>query len=110
MRGFSQQDQQLLSLLIRVHRRKFPKGELEQVPEKRYNRVLHQCILLRLSVLLGHGQEEIPPVLLSGEKNSLELTFPDNWLQEHPLTRENLKIEANYLKAVDFELSYSRDN
>jgi exopolyphosphatase/guanosine-5'-triphosphate,3'-diphosphate pyrophosphatase len=36
----------------------------------------------------------------------VELRFPAGWLDEHPLTRADLEVEAAYLKKARFRLEF----
>jgi len=36
----------------------------------------------------------------------LELRFPSGWLDEHPLTRADLEVEARYLRKAGFKLEF----
>jgi len=108
MPGFSRQDQVLLSVLIRGHRRKFPREELAELSETTAGVAERMCALLRLAVLLNHGRslEPLPPFKLSADNLSLEVAFPDGWLDRHPLTRANLEREAEYLKPARLRLGF----
>jgi exopolyphosphatase / guanosine-5'-triphosphate,3'-diphosphate pyrophosphatase len=106
--GFSRRDQALLAALVRGHRRKLRLSEFEAVPEWIRQSALRLCVLLRLAVLLhrGRSQLRLPPVTLTVTKSGLHLHFPDGWLDEHPLTRADLELEAGYLKASRFKLRF----
>ena len=66
------------------------------------------CVLLRLAVLLNHGRspEPLPAFRLTAGDDSLEVVFPDGWLDRHPLTRANLAQEAESLKAERLRLTF----
>jgi exopolyphosphatase/guanosine-5'-triphosphate,3'-diphosphate pyrophosphatase len=108
MPGFSNQDQIKLATLVRVHRRKFPVEELQQIPEHDRERVLRLCILFRLAVLLNRSRfYAAPPKFKTTAKNQeLKLSLPKRWLQDHPLTRADLESEAGYLKEIGFKLTF----
>jgi exopolyphosphatase/guanosine-5'-triphosphate,3'-diphosphate pyrophosphatase len=108
MPGFSRQDQVLLSLLIRGHRRRFPKDDFAELPEPLAGTAARMCILLRLAVLLNHGRspEPLPRFDLAVNGEAMELVFPEGWLDRHPLTRANLEQEAEHLKAARLRLTY----
>lgn len=107
--GFSRQEQQVLAALIRGHRRKFPASVFETLPSDVVLCTKQLCILLRLSVLLhrAHSPVNKPLARLEAEENRLSLVFPENWLEDHPLTRLELVQEAAYLEAVGFLLRFS---
>jgi exopolyphosphatase/guanosine-5'-triphosphate,3'-diphosphate pyrophosphatase len=106
--GFSRSEQLLLAALVRGHRRKFPLAVFEKLPRKLMLPAERLCILLRLAVLLhrGHRRQELPEAVLKVKKHVLELTFPDGWLDENPLTRVDLETEAQYLKKADYRLLF----
>jgi len=108
MPGFSRQDQVLLSVLVRGHRRKFAREELAELAETVAGVAERMCVLLRLAVLLNHGRspEPLPPFQLSADDQSLDVVFPDGWLDRHPLTRANLEREAEYLKPARLRLGF----
>lgn len=104
--GFSRQDQQMLSLLVRGHRRNIPQDKLADLQEDSLC-LVRLCILLRFAILFHHirGGQEMPRVkLLTGEK-SLEVRFPDGWLEQNPLTQADFEQEAEWLKRINFTLS-----
>ncbi|HEX7479063.1 MAG TPA: exopolyphosphatase [Polyangiales bacterium] len=103
MPGFSQQEQRMLAVLVRAHRRKFPGSLWKTLPESA-RRVEHVAVLLRLAVLLHRSRTDVPEVTVIGARRSLEVRFPPGWLEAHPLTQADLQEEAAFLEAGDFEL------
>ncbi len=107
--GFSREEQRLLAVLIRGHRRRFPAEVLEMLPpdERRVARRL--MVLLRLAVLLhrGRSQVELPRFRLVARKRVLTLGFPRGWLKKNPLTCADLEQEMEYLKAAGLVLDFS---
>jgi exopolyphosphatase/guanosine-5'-triphosphate,3'-diphosphate pyrophosphatase len=109
MSGFSRQQQHILATLVRAHRRKinadlfnFSSPELTQF-------VIHLAVILRLAVLMHRGRNGSakPKLKLQAvDIKKLQVTFPQGWLEEHPLTRVEMKEEARYLKYIDFELAF----
>ncbi len=108
MPGFSRHDQQLLATIVRGHRRKFPLTEVGQLPKPHQTRVERLCVLLRLAVVLHRGQSdiELPEINLAPDQYNIKLSFPENWLEEHPLTKADLKQESCYLNAAGYLLKY----
>ena len=104
--GFSRQDKQALSLLVRAHRRKFPDGAFETLGERRAERVMYLAIVLRLAVVLHRGRSDlwIPGIVAQASPRTLRLAFPPGWLEAHPLTRAELGHEADYLSATGVKL------
>src|SRR5690554_3696239 len=65
--GFSRQEQQMLALLVRGHRRNIPKDRFFNEFAEDAQALLRLCILLRFSILLHHirGSQEIPELELT---------------------------------------------
>jgi exopolyphosphatase/guanosine-5'-triphosphate,3'-diphosphate pyrophosphatase len=108
MPGFSQEDQHLLSVLIRGHRRKFLTEEFSALGEDKAETAQHLCLLLRIAVLLHRSQVEtpLPPVAMEVDETSIRLRFPEGWLKEHPLTQADLEEEVGYIRAIGFKLKF----
>lgn len=106
MPGFSYQDQQMLSLLTRSVRRKFPRELFAELPKGRGRLALRLSILLRLAVLFNRSrsQRALPEFQLVGKGRKLLLKLPKAWLAEHPLTRADLQQEKSYLESVGYQL------
>ena len=108
MPGFSRQEQQNLSLLVRAHRRKFPLLEFDQAAPDNREKVLRLAILLRLSCVLNRSRSYAAPpeIKAVANTNSLSLKFARDWLSSHALTQADLEIEAEYLEAIEFTLKF----
>jgi exopolyphosphatase/guanosine-5'-triphosphate,3'-diphosphate pyrophosphatase len=106
MAGFTQQEKQLLAVLVRAHRRKFPIAEMKLLPERWRQQAIRLAILLRISVTLNRGRADMPLSSLKvvAAKNTITLNVPHEWLDYHPLTRVDLKSEASYLSAINYKL------
>jgi len=65
--------------------------------------------LLRIAVVLHRGRQDfdIAGIHVEAGEGRLCLEFPGKWLNEHPLTEADLAREKAYLKATDFDLSFS---
>ncbi len=107
--GFSRQFQNMLALLVRSHRRKFRAGMFDDLGKDMGESCRRLTILLRLSVLLHRGRSpgRKPELGIMAQKNNIILSFPKEWLDQHPLTRAELEREAKYLHAAGYFLSYS---
>ncbi|MDA1074036.1 MAG: Ppx/GppA phosphatase family protein [Proteobacteria bacterium] len=102
MPGFTQQDQAQLALLTKAHRRKLP--VFEQTPQA--TRLTRLITLLRISAVLhrSRSSEPLPHISAKVKGNQLILTFPADWMNQHPLTRLDLDQEAAFLSQVPIEL------
>ena len=107
--GFSQSDKLHLALVVRAHRRKFPELEFDAVDAAERKRLVRLAVLLRLAVVLRRNRTgaALPDVLLEAESAKLTVTFPDGWLDAHPLTYLDLEQDAEFLSAVPFNLKVS---
>lgn len=105
--GFSRQEQALLGVLVRGHRRKFPQAVFDTLSGKHRERAKNLSILLRLAVLLHRSRtrRDLPGFVISADDNGLKLAFPPGWLAEHPLTSSELQEEAGYLKSAGVRLT-----
>ena len=108
MPGFSRQEQQNLALLVRAHRRKFPVLEFDQAVLENQEKLQRLAVLLRLSCVLNRSRSySAPPdVTANADSGSLSLKFPQDWLDNHALTRADLEAEAVYLEAIEFTLKF----
>jgi exopolyphosphatase/guanosine-5'-triphosphate,3'-diphosphate pyrophosphatase len=104
--GFSQQEQLLLAVLVRAHRRKFPADPFKSVPERWTRQAFRLAILLRLAVTLNRGRSDVqlPDIGTRVSKNTITLDLSRDWLEFHPLTRADLATEAACLDAVNYKL------
>lgn len=115
--GFTNQGQSVLACLVRLHRRKFAKAELDALPSFKRDEAQKLAVLLRLAALLHRSRQDMPslPCTLSVDtnakakaktsENALTLTFDHDWLSEHPLTAHDLDSEKAYLNAAGIELN-----
>lgn len=107
MPGFPQDEQKILACLVGAHRRKLSLDCLQDLPPPWHIRARFLIVILRLAVLLHRGRSAspLPPIELRAKARSLELQFPEGWLQAHPLTAADLDSEVDYLKASGFRLA-----
>lgn len=102
MPGFSRQEQQLLAFLVANHRRKLrPDPTQWRAPDWRL-----VCVLRIACLLLRRRDAKLAPadIQLQFRGKRCRLAVPAGWLQQHPLTREDLLAERRQLRAIDIEL------
>ncbi len=106
--GFSRQDQAKLAMLVRSHRRKFPLEEFSQINNAQKVSVTRLCVLLRLAVVVHRSRStrDLPMIRISVNKNRINLDFPSDWFDDHPLTQVDLSTEQGFLDAADFNLIF----
>lgn len=95
--GFSRQEQQVLSALVRTHRRGVPKAAFDAVPDRLMVAARRKAALLRLAVLLhrAHDAEPIPKLELSAGDDTLSLVLDKDWIGSRPLLRADLLGETD---------------
>jgi exopolyphosphatase / guanosine-5'-triphosphate,3'-diphosphate pyrophosphatase len=105
--GFSQDGQAILAAMIHNHRRRLSKELFEEMPEGWGLMGLRLSLLLRLAVLLHRSRqtEALPRLKLMAKGSSLNLSCPDGWLTNHPLSRADLRLEAQYLAPLGIDLN-----
>lgn len=106
--GFSMTDQKILAALVRLHRGKFVLSLIEELPAVWRETVARLAVLLRVSFLLHRSRTpglRVPFHLIAGPRK-LHLMLKPGWLRRHPLTREDLEQEADYLKVAGFRFSF----
>ncbi len=107
--GFSVQEQQILALLVRAHRRSFPSLEWAALPQRWQLPGLRLAVLLRLAVILNRSRSasQVPALTVTATRKGLKLGFPVDWLAQHPLTQADLIAEAGYLQTPNFSLKFA---
>ena len=106
MPGFSMQEQQFLSLLIRYHRQKLLLDKLESFTPKYRKKILRLIVILRIAAILNRSVPEYqtPDYTVEAKKQSLTLRFPEHWFDDNPLTIADLESEVDYLCAIGLKL------
>jgi exopolyphosphatase/guanosine-5'-triphosphate,3'-diphosphate pyrophosphatase len=104
--GFVRLEQRLLSVLVRLHRRKLEDPFLDELPNAWRTPTFRLVVLLRLAALLHRTRSpsDLPAVTLTPGKTLLGLRFPAYWLARNPLTAADLEQEQEWLQARGFEL------
>lgn len=105
--GFSKQEQKFLAFLINAHRRKFQPRQSKSLPEYWQKAAPRLAIVLRLAALLNRSRvQSTSEFELNVKGKSLDLLFPKEWLDNHPLTQADLELEANYLTLAGYTLTF----
>ena len=106
--GFVRLEQQLVAILVTLHRRKLDDPFLDDLPGSLRGPVLKLVVLLRLATLLNRSRSpsDLPPIRMTPGKESLELAFPPGWLDANPLTAADLEQEHAWLKTRGFALTF----
>lgn len=107
--GFSRQDQHLLATIVQTHRKKFSRSRFKKLPAPWDQDAPILTIILRLAILMHRNRhtQKTPEFTISIHATSIKLNFANDWLTSAPLTQADLEIEATYLQAANFTLTYS---
>ncbi|MCI5178838.1 MAG: exopolyphosphatase, partial [Candidatus Electrothrix sp. AW3_4] len=107
--GFSFEEQDWMSILVRCHRKKISKSFLGKIPTAKQETLLRLAVLLRLATLLHRSRKDETMIIeqVLADEQGLSLCFAEGELARHPLHLASLKQEAVYLKNVHFNLIFS---
>ncbi len=109
--GFSRQEQSALSIMVRLHRRRYHPDMIEGNVYVRSEALNLMTRLLRLAVLFNRGRTpiELPTIHVHvDEAQVMTLGIPQLWLEDHPLTAADLDQEVELLRVAGLELRISR--
>lgn len=106
--GFGQEQQSLLAVLVRFHRKKIRINEIPEFTLLQSHQVRKLIALLRLGVLLNIKRQDdiLPEIKMKVSEKEIILNFPDDWLTHKPVFSADLEREMEYLKEMDFKLHY----
>ncbi len=104
--GFSDQQRNMLALLIRGHRRSMPEIAFRAFSPEHQRGLLRAVTLLRLAVILerSHTPQDSPRVTLQVSDDDMQLNCGANWLDEHPLSARELDVEIEQLRRCGIRL------
>jgi len=105
--GFSRQEQGALSIMVRLHRRKYEPTLIEASAYVRSDALGLMTRLLRLGVVFNRGRTpiELPAIDIHLESpQSMTLQIDAAWLEDHPLTAADLEQESELLKSAGYAL------
>ncbi len=104
MPGFNQDQQMLISTLVRFHRKSFRAEELPSLLLFKKREFLPLIFILRLSTLLNNQRQAttVPATLkLTTQNGHWTLTFPHNFFTKNALVKLDLEKEQNYWSNID---------
>jgi exopolyphosphatase/guanosine-5'-triphosphate,3'-diphosphate pyrophosphatase len=107
--GFSFQEQDWMSILVRCHRKKISKDLFNDLPAQDHRTALRLIVLLRLATLLHRSRKDETAVIehVTATENGLILKFGKDELKKHPLQLASLNMEAEYLDKIGYEMKFS---
>ena len=106
--GFSLEEQDWMSVLVRCHRRKISDALFEALPEADRDAAKKLTVLLRLATVLHRSRDDETAKIkkLKVKGNKLRLRFRKHELDNRLLLSADLKQEARDLKAIGFKLKF----
>lgn len=107
--GFSKQDQLVLSRVVRSQRKKFSLARFTDLhaPWRQHAPIL--AIVFRLARLLHRNRHSPRPDFnITIDDDDIVLKFPEQWLEQAPLTYADLEQERQYLKDARFNLIFDK--
>ncbi|MCF2948296.1 exopolyphosphatase [Paraglaciecola aquimarina] len=106
--GFSQEQQNLLAVLARFHRKKIKLSEIPEFTNFQQADVYKLVTLLRLGVLLNIKRQDdiLPDILLKANNSQLYIQFPENWLSKKPIFSADIESESKYIQEIELTLEY----
>jgi exopolyphosphatase/guanosine-5'-triphosphate,3'-diphosphate pyrophosphatase len=106
MPGFNQEEQDLLSTLVRFQRKKIRLQEIPEFSQFDSTSVTKLICILRLAVLLNIKRQEnvVPDLDIEVSKKNLSLTFPKGWLESKPIMAADLLREQEFISVLGLNL------
>lgn len=104
MPGFSRQEQSCVAALIRGHRGKPTKEKIGDIAPMWDRKLLHLVALLRIATRIHRRRSPRPPprVVVEVADRMIKLSFPDNWLDDRPLSRADLEEDGVMLQPLGY--------
>lgn len=107
MPGFSRLMQKMMAILVRGQRKKLPAKYIQELNSAHQGFIWQYMLVLRLAVLLYRGrvplaESDWPEVRFANQ--TLNLTFPEHYLHNHPLSVADLQEELKYWDDAPFSL------
>lgn len=105
--GFDQADRQLVVALVKNYKADIDVNVLQEQAAVSYQQAIYLLVILRLSVLLCRRRHDdvLPPFNVTTNDNTILLNIPSDWLNKHPLIKDELLQENVFLKPLNFQLT-----
>ncbi len=106
--GFSLEEQDWMSVIVRAHKGKLSNKLFDLLPAESRLSALRLTALLRLATVLHRNREDETAQIetIKAKKHGLNIEFASQALEKRPLLSADLMQEAQFLKAVEFELEF----
>lgn len=107
--GFSQEEQEQLAVLALGQRGKITASAFTDIAESDQQRMTYLLAIMRLAACFKYVEklEALPEFSILASEKSVTLEFPQDWLEEHPLTAWELEQEQGVLGKLGLTLEIS---
>ncbi|MEL7044454.1 MAG: exopolyphosphatase [Pseudomonadota bacterium] len=104
--GFSQQDQEDMATIVAGQQGKLRSEQFPEASDDSLPRLQRLTALLRLAVSFKYVEEleELPDLSIAATEKGLQIHLPKEWLQRHPLTKQELKQQRAALRPLGLRL------
>ena len=107
MAGFSRQEQLFLAALVGFQRREIPMDYSTRLPARLHRALSITLLCMRLAWIFCRTREDeaIPDFSITLDVARVRLTLSSNWMENHPLTVEDLEYEEGALQTIGLQLA-----
>lgn len=104
--GFDQADKQLLKVLVKYYKDDIQKDMLNQpVTDQKTIRYLLAIIRIASILCRQRNDDDLPCIDVSANNERITLNIPSDWLEKHPLIKDELNQENTLLQTVGLSLA-----
>lgn len=109
--GFTPAQKKLLATLVLNQTNPVDLSSLHQQNAVPPRVAEHLCRLLRLAIIFASRRRDdrMPDIHLHAKQEQLELTLPEDWLEQHPLGKEIIVQESQWQSYVHWSLTLKGD-
>ena len=101
--GFSQGEQEMLAALVNGQRGKLRQSELGSMRQKHGENIAKLLVIMRIAVVLKWA-EDVRDAKITASTETLNLCFPREWQERHPLTTKELILVSNAARKLGVQL------
>lgn len=104
--GFSQSEQEQLAILVGGQRGKVRTELLQDASDEDLPRLQRLVVMLRLACVFKYVEQlqQLPNFSIEARSKGLRLEFPEDWLDQHPLTHRELEQEKTAFERLGLRL------
>jgi len=105
--GFVQKERQLITVLVLLYKGDIDINALRSQSETTYQEACYLLTILRLAVILCQRRkdETLPIYKIDVSDDVINLYLPRKWLAQHPLIKDGLRQENDYLSIINLSLN-----